>query len=160
MASHHAGEPGPLGHGVEDGAELPDVVVQPLQALVALVSIDPDLIVDAFHAGWSILAYPVEADLHAPQLELEDGRDALDALEHAAGECCHQQLRGVEGVEPAGQVGVEGQGGRLAAGLAAVGVEASGADLEGHLGGGFVHGGLRQEGATMSAPPVIKTMTR
>src|SRR5512134_2312031 len=43
-------------NGVEDGPELPEVVVQQVQASVGLVGVDPQLVLDADHLGRAVLA--------------------------------------------------------------------------------------------------------
>jgi hypothetical protein len=82
----------------------------------------------------------MHAHLAPAQLELQDRRAALDALDHAGRQGGQQQIGGVERIHAAGQACIQRQFGILAAGDAAVDVGSTCVDPEGQLAGGFGDG--------------------
>ena len=98
---------GPWRDRVEHGSVLLDILVQQLQARIALVGIDQYFVADLFHARWDILADTMDADLHALQPEMQDRRHSFDplvdrpAFRRHPGAIIHGNHRGVYGQQQA-----------------------------------------------------------
>src|SRR5512145_355006 len=99
--------------------------MQKLEPPVVLIRVDNQLVVYGDHLRRAVLTHPVKLNLNTAEFELEHGRDALDALDHAGGDCGQEQLRRIERIWASVHICVQSDRGIRGRRLAAVAIDSS-----------------------------------